>query len=1215
MTGQSTDKNYVLTKTYTDATTGTITQDDIITTVQYYDGLGRPIQTINFEAGGAHQDIVTPVVYDDGGKVTKNYLPYANPNSSTGSLNYRDNSSLISTQQSRYYAKYPDDFTSLANTNAYSETFYDNSPLNRVLKQGAPGTTWKGNTNDDNDHTIKKVYTANQSNEVRRFAVSFSGSNTELTNLEIVGYYNPQELYKTITKDENWISGVNNTVEEFKDKEGRVVLTRKYNNNKTHDTYYVYDKFSNLTYVIPPLAADDIASQGTIKTEVVDGLCYIYHYDYRNRVIEKKIPGKGWEYMVYDRLDRIIMSQDDKMRSADGGYLWLFTKYDIYGRVAYTGTLKRTSSRSIIQNEFNAISHPNMNEVRTTSAFSGKGVSVYYTNQAYPDTTTGTNYTVNTINYYDSYSNIGVSAPPSTVYDEVVTTVVKLLPVVTWVRVMDESNPNKYIRTTSGYDKKARLIYSYVNDTYSQYTQTTLLDLDFTGKVLKQKTTHVKQISGQPQSKVVVDYFNYDHMGRMLKHTQNGNEGDFNRELIASNTYDELGVMIKKGVGGSQLASLPLQTVDYTFNVRGWLKLINNPDAKLTDDLFAFKINYNDPTLGSTPLYNGNISETFWKSKSDGKLRSYSYKYDHLNRLTDAKYTQQYYLISNPSQLENYTEGSIIYDKNGNIITLTRYGLYDDHNVDMIGKIDVLNYTYKPFSNTLIAVEDQGPSEGFNNGDSSSEEYLYDVNGNMTIDTNKKIIKTNYNYLNQPTEVAFSNNAIIYYIYTATGTKLKKIVRQPDGTAVETEYSGGFIYEKQHSGTNTFQYFATTEGYAVKSTDPKKSFDYIYQYKDHLGNVRLSYKDVDGNGAISNAEIVEQSNYYAFGLQHKGYNGTVTPYGNAVAQKWKYNGTELEEFEGYNMYEMDARQYDPALARWVVIDPVTHHGMSPYNAFDNNPVFWADPSGADAYNTVMSLFNRSGSGYTTYTRDSWFAGGNIFTESAFEDPYNNGAGSAQNASQAGGGGPSFFGRIWNSLFGNKNKSYVSADNLILTGLGDTVETVDISELEGRDGATYNNRAFAWALPVSSGLVADDATIVGFVDDVLIPVVLAAASAQWVIDNKVLLAKQAVEIGRLLEKTLKTKGFTYELRVNNSGLYTNVRGNEVYLKAGDVWKYGETTGMNRYPQSYLNKAVNGGLTMVPIFYGNQAEIKIQEKIMIYGYFFEHGSLPPGNKIFR
>lgn len=51
------------------------------------------------------------------------------------------------------------------------------------------------------------------------------------------------------------------------------------------------------------------------------------------------------------------------------------------------------------------------------------------------------------------------------------------------------------------------------------------------------------------------------------------------------------------------------------------------------------------------------------------------------------------------------------------------------------------------------------------------------------------------------------------------------------------------------------------------------------------------------------------------------------------------------------MYAMDMRQYDPAIARWVVQDPVVHYTMSPYNSFDNNPVFWADPSGEDAQQT------------------------------------------------------------------------------------------------------------------------------------------------------------------------------------------------------------------------------------------------------------------------
>ena len=69
---------------------------------------------------------------------------------------------------------------------------------------------------------------------------------------------------------------------------------------------------------------------------------------------------------------------------------------------------------------------------------------------------------------------------------------------------------------------------------------------------------------------------------------------------------------------------------------------------------------------------------------------------------------------------------------------------------------------------------------------------------------------------------------------------------------------------------------------------------------------------------------------------------------NSVAQKFKYNGIELEESLGLNLYEMDFRQYDPAIARFTGIDPVTHFEYSTYNAFDNNPIIFADPSGANA---------------------------------------------------------------------------------------------------------------------------------------------------------------------------------------------------------------------------------------------------------------------------
>jgi RHS repeat-associated protein len=68
---------------------------------------------------------------------------------------------------------------------------------------------------------------------------------------------------------------------------------------------------------------------------------------------------------------------------------------------------------------------------------------------------------------------------------------------------------------------------------------------------------------------------------------------------------------------------------------------------------------------------------------------------------------------------------------------------------------------------------------------------------------------------------------------------------------------------------------------------------------------------------------------------------------------------EFQDELGLNLYDMDFRDYDPAIARWTGIDPVTHHNMSPYMAFDGNPVYWADPSGADSTDgNTLDIFGR-----------------------------------------------------------------------------------------------------------------------------------------------------------------------------------------------------------------------------------------------------------------
>lgn len=107
-------------------------------------------------------------------------------------------------------------------------------------------------------------------------------------------------------------------------------------------------------------------------------------------------------------------------------------------------------------------------------------------------------------------------------------------------------------------------------------------------------------------------------------------------------------------------------------------------DIQTDNDLFAFKIKYND---GVTPLFNGNISETYWKSNSDNVLRKYEYTYDKLNRLLEANYNK----LDNPNVIDSYLE-KLDYDKNGNITLLVRNGDLDSNNFAI--EMDDLVYTY-----------------------------------------------------------------------------------------------------------------------------------------------------------------------------------------------------------------------------------------------------------------------------------------------------------------------------------------------------------------------------------------------------------------------------------------------------------------------------------------------------------------------------------------
>jgi RHS repeat-associated protein len=120
----------------------------------------------------------------------------------------------------------------------------------------------------------------------------------------------------------------------------------------------------------------------------------------------------------------------------------------------------------------------------------------------------------------------------------------------------------------------------------------------------------------------------------------------------------------------------------------------------------------------------------------------------------------------------------------------------------------------------------------------------------------------------------------------------------------------------------------------------------VYQYKDHLGNVRLSYSDKSGDNTIqSSTEIIEETNYYPFGLAHKGYNQK----NDALMKdyKYQYNGKEKQEELGLNFYDYGARNYDAAIGRWMNVDPLAEkrQNITPYQYASNNPIIRGDVDG------------------------------------------------------------------------------------------------------------------------------------------------------------------------------------------------------------------------------------------------------------------------------
>lgn len=905
--------------------------------IEYDDGLGRPIQLVSHRLSPAGNDMVSPVAFDAFGRRQYDFLPYE-ASGRTGAFQ----TTAFADQQAFYTNVMPADVPGYKGEEVfYGHREYESSPLNRPVKILGPGNSWAGS-----ERGTSIQYLVNDASDPVPVWTISSVAPLDANNWPTMpGNYPTGTLYKTVLTDEKGTQTVT-----YKDVLGRIVEKKvQAGAVVTGDAYtgwlvtcYVYDDMNRLRVVITPKGVTQLHGNGWgFTTAVIDGLCYRYEYDYRGRLLGKKAPGNGWDWLVYDSRDRQVFSQDSVLRVNN---LWKTALYDgqdravLIGMTTYSGsqaTLQQyvdgataspttgsysnsatgvsgvvanldvktrqegvasyTASNAIVfQNGF--LSEPNANftaSIVTSAPATTTAVSPILGNPLpsgatfiplaqyfYDDYSWGTSKAYNTTHnaQLDGAGNnpASLDALPATA-----STFTYNKPTGVRIRVIEDSanlGLGGWLETAVFYDDKGRPIQS-IADNYKGGGDTLTMRYNFTNDQVSVYQAHRNPQAGIGSLKVRTD-FAYDSTGRLNLVTEQLNDNPVTARAIAQFSYTRLGNLKTEQFGqyltsGGAPAGSPLETQQFDYNIRGWLKGINrgfaNPDLGVSggNNWFGMDVAY-DYGYDST-YFNGQASGIRWRSGANGEQRSFGYGYDRSGRLLFADFNQRFastWTKTDPSGSgtaslnidfsERFGDGSTYntaYDDNGNLLSVHRMGLQ----LNASSLIDNLTYTYTGGSGNLLqAVSDSilanDHLEDFTDGNTSGSDYSYDGNGNLRQDLNKGITWIGYSFLDLPFQVnvhpSTGATGTITYIYDASGTKLEKRVHEtPDATDGQqdqyttTDYIGDFVYEN-----NQLKSIGHEEGRIRPWNNDSgqtriDTVTYDYFIPDHLGNTRVVLTD------------------------------------------------------------------------------------------------------------------------------------------------------------------------------------------------------------------------------------------------------------------------------------------------------------------------------------------------------------------------------------
>ncbi len=980
-------------------------------TVNYYDGLGFPSQTVSVGAvGGGTHDLVQHKEYDRYMRESKIFLPYADLAGGSGQ-GFRDGAGAATA------AFYRDgSLTGMSPDSApWSVTVYGNSTLDRVLEQGFPGEVWQPADHRTDTSGRTQVYgygTCSSSGDdvVRLWKVASGGISSS-------GNYVPGRLVRQTLMGENWLSGRDGTVDVYTDYSGNTVLERRWLSeggvDRALDTYYVYDVLGRLRYVLPPLLCDALSGVSSASDDDAGmrAYAYVYRYNGFGECIWKRLPGCSPVTMQYDRHHRLVLSQDGN-QAVSGE--WTSVWYDGLGRPCVRACGSLPYSGDVSGTEF-------------TASYSGESGHVcgYVLSHSLPSGSELVDVT-----YYDNYDFISLApescrdslrayvlkpvvvkppkpsgnaaaalAEPSSVailppvWDSIIVAppVAPFPPVRDSTLIKDSATltpvPLPVLKlpvVTTEYDRygssrvTGRVVWTVGDVRDALYSS---CYYDDRGLVVQSHS--LNQLGGWDSEKTVYS-FTCQPVSRTLSHsvgTVSSVSGDVLPDAVAlgnplveryTYTYDNMDrpLKITHRLGSGPETALadcsydnlcrlssdgrngaePLLT-DYSYNIRSW-------QTGLSSGVFSEGLYYNDPEgcgASSSARFDGSLSASV-RSFGGGVKCGYGYSYDGLGRVTGAEW------LADGAPASGYG-ASYSYDGQGNVLSVAR----DSGESAAAGDDLMMAYS----GNRLHAMSDHGgsmiPDHLAGSVPSGMTQYAYDANGNMTRDLNSGLTVMSYNRMNLPEElICASSDGVhsIRYLYSPDGMKLRVSSSGPSGVSDVTDYASNVVYRG-----GSVERILVPGGYVADGS-------YRFFVTDHLGSVR-AVADSEGN-------VLEAYDYYPYGVEFPdgaasgsgvavggdadavasdvvavqpgvsdGATGSGTvPDGLGVTiQPYRFNGKESQKFAGLPYLDYGARFYHPLSSRWTTMDPMSekYYSVSPYAFCSNNPVNFVDWDGMDIW--------------------------------------------------------------------------------------------------------------------------------------------------------------------------------------------------------------------------------------------------------------------------